>query len=144
MLRLTATGVMLALCATAVGVICGDERVEAQRPAPSGLEQPGAVHQKFAPAPKVKEPYQRLFQLNQAVETLSQTMHFEGPPRADLIQKSGVWPDDDGGRSEGRPEDVTAAAARSQREPARKAAHQNQRSVASSRRFAATDILALV
>ena len=82
MLRSTATGVMLALCAAAAGVIFGEERVEAQRPAPSSLEQPSSFHQRFAPAPKVKEPYQRLFQLNQAVETLAQAIQFEGQPGA--------------------------------------------------------------
>ena len=82
MLRSTATGVMLALCAAAGGLIPGEERVAAQRPELSGSEQPSSFHQKFAPAPKVNEPYQRLFQPNQLKETLPQATPVEGLPRA--------------------------------------------------------------
>jgi hypothetical protein len=82
MLRSTATGVMLALCAAAAGVIVGEERLAAQRPESSGSEQPSSFHQKFAPASRVNEPYQRLFQPNKLNETLPQAMHVEAPPRA--------------------------------------------------------------
>lgn len=82
MLRSTATGVMMALCAAAVGVLFGQERVAAQRPEPSGAEQPGSFHQKFAPASKVNEPYRTLFQPNQLQEAPPQAIHVEGLTRS--------------------------------------------------------------
>jgi len=80
MLQSSATGVMLALCAAA-GIICGEGQVAAQRPEPSASAEPGFFHQKFTPAPKLAEPYQRLFQRRHLKETLPQAQ-FEGPRRS--------------------------------------------------------------
>jgi hypothetical protein len=80
MLQSSAIGVMLALCAAA-GIICGDERVAAQRPEPSASAEPSFFRQRFAPAPKLAEPYQRLFQPRPLKETLPQA-YFAGPQRS--------------------------------------------------------------
>jgi len=83
MLQSIATRMVLALCAAAMGVTFGQARLTAQGRL-SASSQPA---QESAPAPRVSEPYQTLFQVNQLKEPESKSMHFAGPLQAHSSKK---------------------------------------------------------
>ena len=86
MLQSIATRMVLALCAAATGVTLGQARLTAQDRL-SASSQPASFHQESAPAPRVSEPYQTLFQINQSKELESKSMHFAGPLQAHSSKK---------------------------------------------------------
>ena len=86
MLQSIATRMVLALCAAATGVTFGQARLTAQGRL-SASSQPVSFHQESAPAPRVSEPYQTLFQLNQLKELESKSMQFAGPLQARSSKK---------------------------------------------------------
>jgi len=81
MLQSIATGMVLALCAAA-GLTLGQERLMAQGRGLSDSKQPASFHQEFAPASKLSQPYQILFQPNQLKESQPKLMHGEEPSQA--------------------------------------------------------------
>ena len=85
MLQSIATRMVLALCA-ATGVVFGQARLTAQGRL-SDSHQPASFPQEPAPAPRVSEPYQTLFQLNQLKEVEPKSMHFAGPLQAHSSKK---------------------------------------------------------
>jgi hypothetical protein len=82
MLQSISAGIVLTLCAAAAGVTLGQARLTAQGRGPSDSNQAGAFHQEFAPASKVSEPYQILFQPRQLKESQPKLWHGEGPSQA--------------------------------------------------------------
>jgi hypothetical protein len=82
MLQSIATAIVLTLCAAVAGVTFGQERLTAQGRGPSDSNQAGAFHQEFAPASKVSEPYQILFQPRQLKESQPKLLRGEGPSQA--------------------------------------------------------------
>jgi len=78
MLQSIATGIVLTLCAAAAGVTFGQEPLTAQGQGPSDSQQAAAVHQEFAPASKISEPYQILFEPKQLKESQLKLLHGVG------------------------------------------------------------------
>ena len=92
MLQSIATGMVLALCAAAAGVTLGQERLTAQGRGPSDSSLPASFHQELAPASKVSEPYQILFQLKQLKEVEAEIHAFHWAIAGTLVEESGVRP----------------------------------------------------